>query len=82
VQRDRELLDANGSIWTPLTAAALGGHVDVIRYLLEEGAQLGLRDPDGWTALEVACMYGRSEVVPLLLAHGADTVAPRTGDVR
>jgi ankyrin repeat protein len=78
VQRDRGLLDANGDSWTPLTAAASSGHVGVIRYLLEEGAQLGLRDPDGWTALDVAC-YGHLGMVSLLLAHGVNAAAAKPG---
>jgi ankyrin repeat protein len=78
VQQDRGLMDAASTTDTPLTAAALGGHVGVIRYLLEEGAQLGLRDPDGWTALDVACFRGHLGAVCVLLAHGADAVAPGT----
>jgi ankyrin repeat protein len=76
VQQDRGLLDAASTRQTPLTAAALGSHVDVIRYLLEEGAQLGRRDPQGWSALDVACYRGHLEAVCVLLAHGADAVAP------
>jgi ankyrin repeat protein len=77
VQRDRGLLDADGGSWewTPLTAAALRGHVEIVRYLLDEGARPGLRDPQGWSALELACLHGHLGTVSLLLAHGADAGA-------
>jgi ankyrin repeat protein len=52
----------------------------VVGYLLDEGAQVDLRTPDGWTALGAACWDGRSDVVSLLLAHGADAVAAGTAD--
>jgi uncharacterized protein len=80
VQRDRGLLDVNDKCWTPLTAAASRGHVDVVRYLLDEGAQIGLRNPSGTlSALDVACLYGYLGTVSLLLAHGADAGAAKPG---
>jgi uncharacterized protein len=77
VQRDRGLLDTEGNNSTPLTAAA--GHVDVMRYVLDEGAQIGLRNPGGWSALDVACLHGHLGMVSLLLAHGADAGAVNPG---
>jgi ankyrin repeat protein len=81
VQQDRGLLDA---VWThdqfeylsPLTAAAKEGRLDVVRYLLDEGADINLRTPSGKTAVELACIRGRLEIAALLLARGADT-SPR-----
>jgi ankyrin repeat protein len=62
VQQDRGLLDVDhgwqGDSYTPLTAAAWAGRVEVMRYLLEEGAQVNLRDEDGSSALECACYNG------------------------
>jgi ankyrin repeat protein len=50
--------------------------VEVARYLLEEGAQVNLRDPwDECSALHRACVRGSREVCSLLLAHGADATA-------
>jgi ankyrin repeat protein len=74
VQQDRGLLDANHGWhgYTPLTAAAWGGHVEVVRYLLEEGAQVDLHDERGFSALGCACKNGHTEATRLLLAHGAD----------
>jgi ankyrin repeat protein len=72
VQQDRRLLEANDRDDTPLTAAAWRRRVEVIRYLLEEGAQVNLRSPLGGSALDLACGCGHLEAASLLLAHGAD----------
>jgi ankyrin repeat protein len=72
VQQDRGLLEAIEG-YTPLTAAAWGGHVEVIQYLLEEGAQVNLQDVEEFSALICACHNGQIEAIHLLLAHGADT---------
>jgi ankyrin repeat protein len=73
VQQDRGLLNANDGYFTPLTAAAQRGRVEVMRYLMEEGAQVDLRDTFDWTPLERACQRGHIQAVSLLIAHGADT---------
>src|SRR5690606_3846241 len=57
---------------TPLAGAAYKGYVDVVRLLLENGAQVNARLPGGKTALRFAAMFDRKEVVELMLAHGAD----------
>jgi ankyrin repeat protein len=74
VQQDRQLLGAVWDLKTPLTAAAARGRVEVVRYLLDEGADINLR-PAGFcsAAFHRACDQGRVEVVALLLARGADT---------
>jgi hypothetical protein len=74
VQQDQGLLDAAGELFTPLTAATDRGRVEVVRYLLAEGAQVNLRDPEGLTALDRVCLGG-PEAASLLLAHGADAAA-------
>jgi ankyrin repeat protein len=76
VQQDRRLLDTASDGYIPLTAAVVGGHVGMVRCLLEEGAQVNLLDPMGNTALDWACDRGSLQVVTLLLAHGADAAAP------
>ncbi|KAI9454762.1 ankyrin repeat-containing domain protein [Lactarius psammicola] len=39
---------------TPLHWAASGGHLDVITYLLANGAEVDKIDDSGWTALHIA----------------------------
>jgi ankyrin repeat protein len=74
-EQDRRLLDINDGENTPLTAAAERGRVEVVRYLLDEGAEANLPSPLGGSALEVACRTGHLKIASLLLAHGADAAA-------
>ncbi len=64
--------EINPSGWTPLAYAAAGGKTDVVRYLLEVGANLNALSPNGTTALMMAVRGGHAETVDLLLAKGAD----------
>jgi ankyrin repeat-rich membrane spanning protein len=80
VQQDRLLLDAEWTGRSPLTAAANGGRLEVVRYLLDEGTDINLRAVGWVSAIEAACKEGRLEVVSLLLARGASTRA-RQGDL-
>jgi uncharacterized protein len=59
--------------WAPLHYAASGGGVDVVRWLLEQGARIDAPSPNRSTPLMMAARYGASESVDLLLARGADT---------
>jgi len=57
---------------TPLTAAAQNGRVDVVRYLLEHGAQINQPDGFGDTAVINACFSGDLSLVELLVGEGGD----------
>jgi len=58
--------------WTPLIYAATGGHEGVVRYLLDQGANINAGSPNGTTALMMAVREHRLEVAELLLSRGAD----------
>jgi ankyrin repeat protein len=71
--------DPNGSIdsyrnsrgATLLIVAAMAGHVDVVRYLLEERrADANESDNRGWTALHYACAYRKEDICMILLDQG------------
>lgn len=51
---------------TPLMMAARYGHIDVVKLLLEEGADSSLRNQLGMTALDFATTTERTEVAALL----------------
>jgi ankyrin repeat protein len=56
---------------TPLTYAAIYGHVEVVRVLLEGGANVDRTDAYGSTALHAAAHIGHLDICRLLLDWGA-----------
>ena len=65
-----DVVSASGS--SPLIEASLHCHVEVVRLLLEAGADKDLTNNDGISALMRASLCGHVEVVRLLLEAGAD----------
>jgi ankyrin repeat protein len=49
--------------WTPLNAAAYHGYCEVVRLLLERGADMSVASKDRWTPLHSAADKGHFEVV-------------------
>ncbi len=67
---DVDLTDeASGN--TALMLAANRGFIDLVRLLLDQDAEVGVRAKDGWTALQAAEMIGDDEIVALLRTAGA-----------
>jgi ankyrin repeat protein len=60
---------------TALMAAAAAGHADVIRLLIEAGADVNAVDDEGESALSFARANGHAEAATALLAAGAVPVA-------
>ena len=65
-----EKVDIDG--WTPLIAASVYGHLEVVRYLLEQGANRDKANIYGYTSLYCAAVEGYLETVKLLMVYGAD----------
>jgi ankyrin repeat protein len=77
---DVDALEANGD--APLVMAAYLGHSEIVRLLLEAGADVTAVDPGmKATALHAAAYAGRTEAARLLIAHGIDInrQGPRNG---
>jgi ankyrin repeat protein len=73
----RQLVERGAQVnrdgWTPLHYAASGGDsAAVVAWLLERGAKVDARAPNGNTPLMMAARYGAFRSVELLLARGAD----------
>jgi ankyrin repeat protein len=59
--------------FTPIMAAAVAGHADVVQILIEHGADLTIRNGAGNTILEAAMAHGHHDTVGILLeALGGD----------
>lgn len=57
---------------SPLKAAADNGHLEIVKMLIEKGADVNYRNEDLTTALEEAHNGRHEEVVDLLLENGAE----------
>jgi len=72
---DLEAIAKNPIRNTPLGAAAFGNRLDIVDWMLRNGAKVDT--PNGWgqTALHRAASLGREEMCALLVKHGADRLA-------
>jgi len=59
----------------PLAQAAVCGHEEVVKLLLDGGGEVDAADNEGWTPLHKAAADGHLPVVKLLLAAGANREA-------
>ena len=67
-------VSVNQDGWTPLHYAASGSSSDAVALLLEQGAHVDARSPNGSTPLMLAARYGVETSVELLVAKGANLV--------
>jgi len=73
LEKNAELTNAkteNGE--TPLHSAASGGQLEVVKFLISQGADINLKQNSGATALHFACFGGHRDVVEWLIDNGAD----------
>ncbi len=61
--------------WIPLHTAAREGHYNVVRLLLDRGADVNAFTMMHWSVLHLATFNGREEITRLLLERGADVHA-------
>jgi uncharacterized protein len=57
---------------SPLLIASLKGHIEIVRLLLENNADVDIKTDLGATALMIAAANGHTEIVRLLLEKGAN----------
>ena len=69
---DKDMFDDFG--WTPLHWTSCADHLDILKYLVEQGAIIDktTAPPGEWTPLAGAAFNGHLEVVRYLLEQGAD----------
>ena len=61
---------------TPLHHAAYGGHIDLMKALLQRGANVNAKDSLDNTPLALAAQRKQVQAVELLLQHGANASIP------
>jgi uncharacterized protein len=76
-----DLRSANQLANTALHAALAGRRGEVVRILLDAGADVNAKQHGGWTALHAAAANGDRGLVELLLARGANTTAANDAGV-
>ena len=71
-----EMLESrNDGNLTPLILASLHGQKEIVRYLLEKGADLNATDNEGSNVLHNAAASGHEDIIALLLSKGTDVNA-------
>ena len=63
--------------WTPLLFAAQAGDSEIVRALVDAGADIDRGSDDGWTPLMIASQNGHDNTVDLLLDAGANVLVAR-----
>ena len=69
----------NGSGYNALSGAVTSGHTEIVKWLLENGAEPNYRYSNNYSPLLNAAANGHLEILKLLQAHGADLHA-KTSD--
>ena len=75
----RRLIEQGAAVsrdgWSPLHYAATGPEPNIVALLLQRGAPIEARSPNGTTALMMAARYGSEDSVTLLLEQHANVAA-------
>jgi ankyrin repeat protein len=72
VPEDIENLVAEGPNYSPLMDAITGGQMEVVKYLVERGADTRFASFDGATVFGTACFSEQKEIVDYLIGLGHD----------
>ena len=67
--RKSGMLDVDGKV--PLSVAAMDGHLDIVKLLIELGESPNAADADGFTPLMMALHWNHADVADFLLDAGA-----------
>ena len=65
-------VEVNHPGWSALHYASTNGHLEIVRFLLDNGAYVDPESPNGTTALMMAARGGHIQIVKLLIDRGAN----------
>ena len=68
---------ANDSLSAALLLSSKSGHLEVIKFILDQGIHIETRDSEGRTPLVLAAAYRHADIAIFLLKKGADTTVCR-----
>ena len=80
LQNDVFVNAKNNNGETALVLASINGHFEIVKYLVEHGADVNVQDKWDWTALINASHNGHLEIVKYLVANGADVSIKNNND--
>ncbi len=69
---DVNIINKNNKNCTPLHIASIYGHIEILRLLIERGANINALDKSKISSLSYACYHKRLDVVKLLLKNNAN----------
>ncbi|MBD3170229.1 MAG: hypothetical protein GF307_12155 [candidate division Zixibacteria bacterium] len=86
----KELLESNPDLinatynygQSVMHAAAYSGHIEIVKYLIEKGADVNARSGQNSNPLHGAAYYGHEDIVKLLIENGAEVDNPNAYDYR
>ncbi|CAG2100378.1 unnamed protein product [Medioppia subpectinata] len=80
LERDpRLVLAVDSDRYTPLHRSSYNNHIQVMRLLIQSGADVSARTTDGWTPLHCASKWSHVSAADLLINCGADINAVSNG---
>ena len=80
-QNPKQINSSNAFSDKPLHKAVWGMHIDIVKYLLDHGADIECTDQEGLTPLHKAVAKKSYEITQLLLQKGANPSVPSFNDV-
>jgi cytohesin len=77
LDKGMDVNDRGAADYTPLQIAARQGHMNLTKFLIEQGASINVRQriPNGDTPLHTAAWRGHKAIAELLVSHGTDVNA-------
>lgn len=82
IEGNKDLLEIRiDTYFTPLNFASLEGKTDIVKYLVEKGADINTRDREGSNPLQNAAIKGYFDIVKILVEKGSDVNYKDDNDV-